>query len=116
MVGERGFEPPTPWSRTRCSTRLSHSPTHDRKDGIQSLRCDSCDRNCRRRRLMMAVFVRAPTLYVYREIAGGRAYCVHFEHSQVREDPVANAECPHFAHEWPPSVGIIKRKLSPSTQ
>src|SRR5208282_4740473 len=27
MVGERGFEPPTPWSRTRCSTRLSHSPT-----------------------------------------------------------------------------------------
>src|SRR6202167_3055350 len=25
-VGERGFEPPTPWSRTRCSTRLSHSP------------------------------------------------------------------------------------------
>src|SRR5579864_6523124 len=29
MVGERGFEPPTPWSRTRCSTRLSHSPTID---------------------------------------------------------------------------------------
>src|ERR1700733_1612839 len=28
MVGERGFEPPTPWSRTRCSTRLSHSPTY----------------------------------------------------------------------------------------
>src|SRR5580692_11527865 len=28
MVGERGFEPPTPWSRTRCSTRLSHSPTN----------------------------------------------------------------------------------------
>ena len=27
LVGERGFEPPTPWSRTRCSTRLSHSPT-----------------------------------------------------------------------------------------
>jgi hypothetical protein len=26
MVGESGFEPPTPWSRTRCSTRLSHSP------------------------------------------------------------------------------------------
>jgi hypothetical protein len=26
MVGERGFEPPTPWSRTRRSTRLSHSP------------------------------------------------------------------------------------------
>ena len=31
MVGERGFEPPTPWSRTRCSTRLSHSPTLPQK-------------------------------------------------------------------------------------
>ena len=30
LVGERGFEPPTPWSRTRCSTRLSHSPTAPR--------------------------------------------------------------------------------------
>ena len=29
MVGERGFEPPTPWSRTRGSTRLSHSPTSE---------------------------------------------------------------------------------------
>src|SRR5215831_3422300 len=28
MVGARGFEPPTPWSRTRCSTRLSHAPTN----------------------------------------------------------------------------------------
>ena len=27
MVGTRGFEPPTPASRTRCSTRLSHVPT-----------------------------------------------------------------------------------------
>src|SRR4051812_18191641 len=27
LVGETGFEPATPWSRTRCSTRLSHSPT-----------------------------------------------------------------------------------------
>src|SRR5580704_16976385 len=37
LVGERGFEPPTPWSRTRCSTRLSHSPTKSivcaREDG-----------------------------------------------------------------------------------
>src|ERR1700757_4580011 len=31
LVGERGFEPPTPWSRTRCSTRLSHSPTLQRQ-------------------------------------------------------------------------------------
>src|SRR5258708_1518751 len=36
MVGERGFEPPTPWSRTRCSTRLSHSPTLSRtREGIR---------------------------------------------------------------------------------
>ncbi len=27
MVGERGFEPPAPASRTQCSTRLSYSPT-----------------------------------------------------------------------------------------
>ncbi len=30
MVGETGFEPATPWSRTKCSTRLSHSPMSDR--------------------------------------------------------------------------------------
>src|ERR1700722_6387001 len=37
LVGERGFEPPTPWSRTRCSTRLSHSPTR------RTLRCFAAD-------------------------------------------------------------------------
>ena len=26
LVGARGFEPPAPASRTRCSTRLSHAP------------------------------------------------------------------------------------------
>ena len=26
MVGARGFEPPTPWSRTRCATRLRYAP------------------------------------------------------------------------------------------
>src|SRR5262249_13233090 len=31
LVGERGFEPPTPWARTRCSTRLSHSPNTEKK-------------------------------------------------------------------------------------
>src|SRR5436190_16058771 len=25
-VGARGFEPPTPWSRTRCATRLCYAP------------------------------------------------------------------------------------------
>jgi hypothetical protein len=28
MVGVRGFEPPTPSSRTRCATRLRYTPTH----------------------------------------------------------------------------------------
>ncbi len=27
LVGARGFEPPTPWSRTRCATRLRYAPT-----------------------------------------------------------------------------------------
>ena len=27
MVGARGFEPPAPASRRRCSTRLSYAPT-----------------------------------------------------------------------------------------
>ena len=29
VVGARGFEPPTPWSRTRCATRLRYAPTDD---------------------------------------------------------------------------------------
>jgi hypothetical protein len=37
LVGERGFEPPTPWSRTRCSTRLSHSPTEARFNRTRKL-------------------------------------------------------------------------------
>src|SRR5215510_12668518 len=40
MVGERGFEPPTPWSRTRCSTRLSHSPM---KKAARLAACDTAD-------------------------------------------------------------------------
>src|SRR5665213_2053597 len=27
-VGARGFEPPTPWSRTRCATRLRYAPNN----------------------------------------------------------------------------------------
>ncbi len=27
VVGARGFEPPTPWSRTRCATRLRYAPS-----------------------------------------------------------------------------------------
>ncbi len=28
MVGKTGFEPATPWSQTKCSTKLSHFPIH----------------------------------------------------------------------------------------
>ena len=27
MVGETGFEPATPWTQTKCATKLRHSPT-----------------------------------------------------------------------------------------
>ena len=27
MVGAKGFEPSTPWSQTRCATRLRYAPT-----------------------------------------------------------------------------------------
>ena len=27
VVGARGFEPPTPWSQTRCAARLRYAPT-----------------------------------------------------------------------------------------
>ncbi len=32
MVGARGFEPPAPWSRTRCATRLRYAPTAEMND------------------------------------------------------------------------------------
>src|SRR5207253_7704193 len=37
LVGETGFEPATPWSRTRCSTRLSHSPKLDSPRGREEV-------------------------------------------------------------------------------
>jgi N-acetylglucosamine-6-phosphate deacetylase len=48
MVGERGFEPPTPWSRTRCSTRLSHSPTSLRDLGSHIKKHNRELQNCSR--------------------------------------------------------------------
>src|SRR5713226_9510402 len=42
VVGARGFEPPTPWSRTRCSTRLSHAPT-----GAAQAPCNASSENSR---------------------------------------------------------------------
>src|SRR5690606_37588550 len=48
LVGETGFEPATPSSRTRCSTRLSHSPAYGRRPngrrGIYRLRRRSVKR------------------------------------------------------------------------
>ena len=29
MVGKTGFEPATPWSQTKCSTKLSHFPKNN---------------------------------------------------------------------------------------
>ena len=37
MVGARGFEPPTPWSRTRCATRLRYAPTEWNEPSLGSL-------------------------------------------------------------------------------
>jgi integrase len=39
LVGETGFEPATPWSRTKCSTRLSHSPINSGARCCRALRC-----------------------------------------------------------------------------
>ncbi len=37
MVGARGFEPPTPWSRTRCATRLRYAPNMTLGESTQGL-------------------------------------------------------------------------------
>ena len=34
MVGTVGFEPTTPWSQTRCATRLRHAPISTFKVGV----------------------------------------------------------------------------------
>ncbi len=28
LVGARGFEPPTPWTPSKCATRLRYAPTN----------------------------------------------------------------------------------------
>ena len=35
MVGKTGFEPATPWSQTKCSTKLSHFPSMVRSEGFE---------------------------------------------------------------------------------
>lgn len=39
LVGLRGFEPPTPCSRSRCATRLRYSPTVARELYLVGLIC-----------------------------------------------------------------------------
>ena len=36
MVGKTGFEPATPWSQTKCSTKLSHVPIYGALEGIRT--------------------------------------------------------------------------------
>ena len=36
MVGMTGFEPATPWSQTKCSTKLSHIPINGALEGIRT--------------------------------------------------------------------------------
>ena len=36
MVGKTGFEPATPWSQTKCSTKLSHFPIYGAPEGIRT--------------------------------------------------------------------------------
>jgi hypothetical protein len=38
VVGMTGFEPATPWSQTRCSTKLSHIPLYGFKKRIGELK------------------------------------------------------------------------------
>jgi hypothetical protein len=35
MVGEIGFEPTTPWTQTKCATKLRHSPMLIFLDGAE---------------------------------------------------------------------------------
>lgn len=44
VVGARGFEPPTPWSRTRCATRLRYAPN---KLGLSSPSFFACQTKIR---------------------------------------------------------------------
>src|SRR6201996_9465370 len=62
MVGERGFEPPTPWSRTRCSTRLSHSPNlrlegcrGSKGSWLNPCKCSRTTPKCIRRRVSLCM-------------------------------------------------------------
>ena len=36
MVGKTGFEPATPWSQTKCSTKLSYFPKYGAPGGSRT--------------------------------------------------------------------------------
>ena len=38
MVGAEGFEPPTPWSQTRCATKLRYAPSDVTKCIVANIR------------------------------------------------------------------------------
>ena len=38
MVGETGFEPATPWSQTKCDTKLRYSPKMAARVGFEPTR------------------------------------------------------------------------------
>ena len=40
MVGKTGFEPVTPWSQTKCSTKLSHFPIYKKDGKFYRQHCD----------------------------------------------------------------------------
>ncbi len=37
MVGKKGFEPPTAWSQTKCSTKLNYFPIMARQIGVEPI-------------------------------------------------------------------------------
>ena len=40
MVGVKGLEPSTPWSQTRCATRLRYTPNNTIRQINIKLECD----------------------------------------------------------------------------
>ena len=115
MVGERGFEPPTPWSRTRCSTRLSHSPNMGGRSIHERVRpgalCPSlCSFECNR------IPSEGPSLhsrlkaylYAFHLPVGGCDCHVVFNHVRDNLNPAHKQYLP-MSHNWqhrPPLIAL----------
>jgi hypothetical protein len=100
LVGERGFEPPTPWSRTRCSTRLSHSPTEVSPFILLHV---TSHMSCARKILKVGII--GPTSFENSPVA----FATLLGNSSgkcVESDVVSKLECPltdsrdHPTHRW----------------